>query len=325
MRDALDNFRTAIMAALGHAPDVIEPGKLQRSGTKEWPGRQRGDNASWCKLFADLNGGVFGDWRTGLSETWHAKRDAPMTRQQRAELARQIAQATAERERERRRQWAANGQHIARLWAQCVPLVPGDPVTLYLKRRGIGGAWPLPACLRLHRALPYWTDTGEKLGALPAMVAPLVAPDGRVVALHRTYLKADGCKASVPSVKKLTAASGPLAGACIPLHEPQRGVIGVAEGVETAQAAHLASGLPTVAAYCAGNLAAYQWPAGVRRIVVFADADPTGAAAAQGLKARALRAGLSVAVIAPSTSGIDWCDVWAQRGAVAVSASEAEA
>ncbi|WP_345122069.1 toprim domain-containing protein, partial [Quisquiliibacterium transsilvanicum] len=162
-------------------------------------------------------------------------------------------------------------------------------------------------------------------GTWPAMVAPLVAPDGRVLALHRTYLTTDGCKAPVPTVKKLTGAAGPLAGACIPLHDAQQGVIGIAEGIETAQAAHLASGLPTVAAYCAGNLAAYTWPAGVRRIVVFADADQAGAAAAQSLKARALRAGLSVALMTPRTPGADWCDVWAQRGAAIVAASEVAA
>jgi putative DNA primase/helicase len=157
------------------------------------------------------------------------------------------------------------------------------------------------------------------------MIAPLIRSDGVVLALHRTYLTADGSKAPVPTVKKLTGAAGPLAGACIPLHDPQHGVIGIAEGIETAQAAHLASGLPTVAAYCAGNLAAYTWPPGIRRIVVFADADLTGAAAAQSLKARARRAGLSVAVMTPTTPGADWCDVWAQRAAVAVAASEAAA
>jgi hypothetical protein len=50
-----------------------------------------------------------------------------------------------------------------------------------------------------------------------------------------------------------------------------------------------------------------------------------GAAAAQSLRARAMRAGLSVAVMTPTTPGADWCDVWAQRAAVAVAASEAAA
>ena len=45
-------------------------------------------------------------------------------------------------------------------------------------------------------------------------------------------------------------------------------VVGVAEGIETALAAHAASGIATDAAYCAGNLAAWSWPSCARRLVV---------------------------------------------------------
>lgn len=321
MHDPVQAFKAAILATLGNAPEVIERGKLHRFPTSD----RRGDNAGWCKLFADCRGGVFGCYRAGMSETWRADLDRPLTRRQRAELARQIAEATVERERQQRQQWADNGRRIAKLQAELVPLVPGDPVTLYLKRRGFGGVWPLPACLRLHRALPYWTEDGEKLGTFPAMVVPLVARGGQVVALHRTYLTVDGRKADVSTVKKLTATAGSLAGACIPLHTPRSGVIGIAEGIETALAAWLASGVPTVAAYSAGNLAAWQWPAGARRVVVFADNDRAGREAADALKARALAAGLRCAVLTPTDDGADWCDVWAQRGTVPVAASEAAA
>lgn len=312
MSGAVDSFRTAMLAALGHAPDNIEPGKVHRFATSD----KRGDDAGWCKLFADLRGGVFGCNRSGARETWSAFPREAMTRQQRAELARQVEAAARERERVQREQWAENAARIARLWAQCVPLMPGDPVTLYLKRRGFGGVWPLPACLRLHRALPCW-DGDKRIGTFPAMVAPLVQADGRVVALHRTYLAADGRKADVRSPKKLTAAAGPLAGACIALHDLTGcTTVGIAEGIETALAAWLASGIPTVAAYCAGNLAAWEWPAGVQRIVVFADHDPAGAVAAEKLHQRARIAGLAVNVMTPTTEGNDWADVWARRDAV---------
>lgn len=313
MRDARQDFRAALLAMLGHAPEVIEPGKLHRFATSD----KRGDLAGWCKLFADLRGGVFGCNRLGISETWLAERDRPLTRQQRAELALQVAEAAAERLAEQRRQWTANAERIGRLWSECRPLVLGDPVTLYLKRRGLGGVWPLPSCLRLHRALPCW-DGDEKIGAFPAMVAPLVAPGGRRVALHRTYLMADGRKAEVCTPKKLTGTAGVLAGACIPLNAPQRSVIGIAEGIETALAAWCASTVPTVAAYSAANLAAWQWPAGVQRIVVFADNDKAGREAADTLRARAFAAGLRCEVLKPSDDGADWCDVWAQRGAVSI-------
>lgn len=313
MRDPAQAFKLAILATLGHAPEVIEPGRLQRFATSD----KRGDSAGWCKLFTDLRGGVYGCNRAGMSKTWQADRDQPMTRQQRAELARQLAQATAEREAQRRQQWAVNAERITRLWAQCVPLVPHDPVTLYLKRRGFAGVWPLPECLRLHRALPFWNG-GVKIGVFPAMVAPMVSPGGRVVALHRTYLAADGRKADLPSPKKLTATAGPLAGACIPLHKPQRGLIGIAEGIETALAAWCGSGVPTLAAYSAGNLAAWQWPASVQRLVIFADNDRAGREGADTLRARALSAGIGCEVLTPSDEGADWCDVWVQRGAVAI-------
>jgi phage/plasmid primase-like uncharacterized protein len=312
MADPVQAFRLAILAALPAArlPDVIEPGRLQRFPTSD----RRADNAGWLKCFADMRGGVFGCYRLGLSETWSAASEVNMTRSQRAAFARQVGQAQAERLAEQRRQWQANAEKVAHLWGQCVPLVPGDPVTLYLKGRGFRGVWPLSPFLRYHPALPYWQD-GAKLGVFPAMVAPLVN-DGRMVALHRTYLTRGGAKADVPSVKKLTAAAGSLSGACIPLHPPRGGALGIAEGIETALAAWCASGLPVAAAYCAGNLAGWHWPDSVQRLVIFGDHDPAGQEAADTLRARAIRAGLRVEVQTPTEPGADWCDVWAQRGAM---------
>ncbi|MBL8316376.1 MAG: toprim domain-containing protein [Rubrivivax sp.] len=165
--------------------------------------------------------------------------------------------------------------------------------------------------------MSYWHE-GKVLGTWPAMLAPLVAPDGRMLAVHRTYLLHDGRKAEVPSVRKVTGAAGPLAGACIPLFKPMHGCIGIAEGIETALAAWCASGVPTVAAYSAGNLAAWQWPSGVRRIVIFADHDRAGAEAADKLRRRTSAAGLGCNAMRPITEGHDWADVWAARDAAEV-------
>lgn len=316
MSAAIHVFRTAVQAALGPTavlPDVIEPGTLQRFSSSG----KRGDTAGWLKVFQDMRGAVYGCHRAGISETWCAVDRACLSNEQRAEHARQVLAATVERDAQQRQQWAENAQRIAQVWAQCVPLVPGDPVTRYLRHRGFGGVWQLPGVLRLHRGLPYWEGSRE-VGVFPAMVAAVTAPDGRVVALHRTYLTHDGRKAEVPTVKKLTGAAGRLAGACIALHKPARGVLGIAEGIETALAAWCASGVPTVAAYCAGNLAAWHWPGNVQRLVIFADADKAGREAADTLRARALHGGLRAEVLTPATEGTDWCDVWAARGPVEV-------
>lgn len=315
MTDAAPAFHAAVLAALRHAPDVIEPGRLHRFSTN---GR-RGDSAGWCKLFDDLRGGVFGCYRLGISETWTASNRAGLTREQRAALARQVMCATMERTTQMRRLWEHNRARNAQMWAACVPLTADDAVACYLRRRGVSSARPLPSVLRLHPALPYWQGQ-EKLGTYPAMVAPVVAADGRILALHRTYLTNDGRKADVPSPKKLTRAAGPLAGACIPLHQAAGGVLGIAEGIETALAAACGSGVPTVASYCAGNLSAWQWPAGVRRLVIFGDNDRAGMQAAEALQVRALHAGLQTNVMVPADAGADWLDVWAQRGAVALEA-----
>lgn len=309
MDDARNDFRAAIVAALGHAPEQIEPGRLLRFSTSS----KRGDTAGWCLLFEDLRAGIFGCHRQGLSSVWSATERGRMTPAEQAALQAQVQAAKAQREAAQRQQWHENAQRIDRLWAQCHELVPGDPVTRYLKRRLKAAVWPLPACLRYAHALPYWCE-GKELGRYPAMVVPLVSLAGKVVALHRTYLTADGRKADVPQVKKLTGACASLAGTAIALHQPdERGVIGVAEGIETALAAWLASGVPTVACYSAGGIKAYAWPREVQRIVVFADHDEAGMQAAQFLQARAAGSLLRCDVLAPRTKGADWADVWAAR------------
>lgn len=305
----MHEFRAAIIATIPDAapPDHIEPGKLHRFSTN---GR-RGDDAGWCRLFPDTRAGVFGCHRHQIRETWITRDREGMTPTERAALARQIMAATTERQTEQAQRWRDAADRLHRLAAELVPVTRGDPVARYMRRRGID-AWPLPDCLRLHPNLPYWHD-GAELGRFRAMLCPITAPDGRLIAWHRTYLTEDGRKASVPTPKKLTAAAGPLAGACIPLGRPAHGVLGIAEGVETALAASLASGVPSVAAYCAGNLAAYRWPAGLRRLLVFADADRAGREAADTLRRRAMAEGVRVDVLTPSTEGIDWADVVASR------------
>lgn len=316
MHDPAEAFRAAILATLGHAPDVIEPGRFCRFAT----GDRRGDASGWCKLFDDLRGGVFGCHRQGISESWSSVEPSTMTREQRVQLARLLLAATAEREAQQRRRWAENAQRIAQLWNQCVPPTAGDPVVRYLAKRLKSELWPLPKCLGLHPALPYAVD-GETVGVWPAMVARLTAPDGRLLALLRTWLTVDGHKAPVPGpVKKLTSTAGPLAGASIRLADPVAGSLGVSEGVETGLAARCASGIPTVAAYSAGALASWQWPQGLRRLVIFADADQAGRAAAATLHDRARSAGLRVETLTPSDEGLDWADVWSQSGS-----TEAEA
>ena len=342
MNTALEDFRTAVLAALGSAPADLEYGRLHRFSLNGKPS----DTAGWCHLFDDGRAGVYGDFRTGLSTVWTATRRELMTPAERADLARRLLQAKADRQQAQKAAWAAEATKLARLWAQCREPVGGDPVSLYLRHRlalATGDRLDVPQVLRLHPGLEYHHE-GKPAGRWPAMVVAVASPAGELVALHRTWLTPEGRKAPTPGpVKKLSRAAGPVMGGCIRLAwlgdgaDPAgaasgaerapapAGLLGIAEGLETAMAARQASGVPTAAAYSAGALAAWRWPPGLRRLVIFADADTAGAQAADRLRQRARAAGLSVSVMTPTTPGADWCDVWATRAAVAVAASEAAA
>jgi putative DNA primase/helicase len=64
----IDLFVEKIQATLGVAPAITDilPGRMVRFATCD----QKGDDAGWCKLFDDCEGGVFGCWRQGISEKW---------------------------------------------------------------------------------------------------------------------------------------------------------------------------------------------------------------------------------------------------------------
>lgn len=309
MHDAIDAFRSAVQDALGAAPDDITPGRFIRFSNTG----KRSDTACWLQMFDDMRGGTFGDFRAGIRETWTVVSEGSMSPTERAVMRMQIAKAKAKREKAQREAWRKNDDRNRFIQRQAREVKIGDPVAEYLRNRlGVEGRL-VPSCLRYHPALPY-VHEGNAIGDFPCMLAPLVQADGSIVAWHRTYLTAGGHKAAVPgAAKKLTPASGLVKGSSIRLFEPNDAAIGVAEGIETAIAAFLCSGLPTVATYSAGNLAAYLWPKAIRRLVIFADADEAGAKAAAELKARVTQAGVSASIIAPSTPGHDWADVWAER------------
>ena len=64
------------------------------------------------------------------------------------------------------------------------------------------------------------------------------------------------------------------------------GHLGIAEGIETALAAHAIFGVPTWAALSADGMARWQWPAEVKRVTIFADAGDAGRQAAATLADR---------------------------------------
>lgn len=88
----VEQFAETIQASLGASPPIMKilPGKMVRFATSD----RRGDDAGWCKLFDDYEGGVFGCWRQGISGKWQSESNrAP---EEQAKFLDRVKQAQAE-------------------------------------------------------------------------------------------------------------------------------------------------------------------------------------------------------------------------------------
>ena len=198
---------------------------------------------------------------------------------------------------------------LRRVWSAALPLAVGDPVMAYLHQRGIALALSaMPAVVRYHRSLVYVHDNGQRTFH-PAMIARVDNANGQGVSIHRTYLTADGHKADVTTVKKLMPplVPGATRGGAIRLY-PAGETLCVTEGIETALAVRLATGLPVWSTICAGGMAALVVPPEVALVVICADHDPAGLKAAKVLARRLLAEQRRVKMLTPETPGADWAD-----------------
>lgn len=175
-------------------------------------------------------------------------------------------------------------------------------VTAYLASRGLRQA---PG-LRAHPSVDYFDD-GKRVGTYPAMIGCVQAPNGDLRSLHITYLE-DGKKAPVASPRKMLTPSGSLDGCAIRLYQRAEHM-GVAEGIETAIAAHALFRLPVWSVINTTLMEKWQAPEGVRRVTIFADHDGNyaGHKAAYALAFKLANEGLSVDVRVPPELG-DWND-----------------
>lgn len=187
------------------------------------------------------------------------------------------------------------------LWRASKPLEKDCPAGWYLSRRVPG--WKNCADLRFAEAAPV--PGGGKSPALLALVRDAVTNEPATI--HRTFLTLAGEKAAMDNPRAMMP--GDLPEAVSVRLSPAGDTLGIAEGIETALAAQVKFGVPCHAALTAGFLAKWQPPEGVRRVIVFGDADAnyTGQAAAYTLAHRLSRK-LQVEVRIPGQFGTDWAD-----------------
>ena len=191
-----------------------------------------------------------------------------------------------------------------RLWRSAVP-APGTPVETYLRSRGIDLTWP--SSVRFHSRLKHPSG-----GLWPGMMALVTrGPDGQALAIHRTFLTREGAGKAPVSPQKMML--GPCRGGAIRLAIPMEKLM-VGEGIETCLAAMQATGLPAWAALSTSGLRTLQLPTETHEVVVLADGDEPGEAAALDAARRWKREGRTVRIARPPT-GTDFNDVLLGRQA----------
>ncbi len=245
-----------------------------KSGCDVWSA-MRGEAPSWMR-------GV--DLKLGLSSVDREERD-----RRRAE----------ERKAEERRTEAATS-----IFEEAV-CASGTLVQTYLAHRGIGRLRldHMTRALRFHPALRHLPSGG----VFPGMVARIREVGGFPTAIHRTYLRPDGLgKADVSPAKMML---GPSAGGAVRFG-PNRPVIALAEGIETALSVSMASGLTCWATLSSSGLKGVLLPPRpiAEVVVICADNDSAGLSAAGVAAERFEREGRRVSIVHPDRPGADFND-----------------
>ncbi len=151
------------------------------------------------------------------------------------------------------------------IWNSCKPAT-GTPVSAYLRLRGLPDwiADAPPPALRFHPALPYMVPSGDGRSYIevhrgPAMVAGCLGPDGRLTAVHRTWLDMTRAKGKVKILhdgveqpaKKIWGSKKGTAIRLTHARGDQVNTLVMGEGIETTLTACAADAYPG-AAYWAG-------------------------------------------------------------------------
>jgi putative DNA primase/helicase len=205
-----------------------------------------------------------------------------------------------------------------RIWHEARPGAE-TIVAAYLRGRGISlDAWP--ASLRFHPACRRPKDfAGNLVPPLPAMVALVEHVQRGPVAIHRTFLRADGSGKAI--VEPAKASLGPVGGGAVRFGMPRGGEwLAIAEGIETALSIATACAMPVWAALAEGGIRKLLLPAEATHVLLCADHDANGVGqrASHDAAQRFLREGRRVRIAMPPTSEMDFNDVLTSSGAAAI-------
>jgi phage/plasmid primase-like uncharacterized protein len=176
-------------------------------------------------------------------------------------------------------------------------------IETYLRSRGIKLA--VSPTLRFHPHLKH--PSGDYWPAMIALVTRGI--DNEPLAIHRTFIARNGSgKAMVESQKLML---GPCCGGAVRLAEPGD-LLMIGEGIETCLAAMQVTGYPAWAALSTAGMRALDLPKSVQDVIVLADGDDPGEAAAQNCALRWKHEGRRVRIARPP-KGMDFNDMLTVR------------
>ncbi len=179
----------------------------------------------------------------------------------------------------------------------------GTLVERYLNARGL--SLPPSEDIRFHPRLLHMPTCKER----PAMVALMRdIKTNQPTGIHRTYLSADGLTKAHCVPQKMMLGRAALA--CVKL-APDDAVtegLAIAEGIETAIAAHMIGWTSVWAALSANALKHFPILEGIEALTIFADHDAPGLASAHTCAARWAAAGREVIIRTPLTRATDLAD-----------------
>jgi phage/plasmid primase-like uncharacterized protein len=315
------SIKPAIKAAPGHAPcPVYADTKDSFHLYNDWKQTGGGFSNREARGFAD--GFALISWALDISDVEALNKVAEVLRWQPNLQTQSVTPRRIEPDKP-----AEPDQKIlnkmAEIWGKSRPLtdVQCSLAWQYYLNRGLQ-LHDVPNNLRFTHSHPFWERDGngkmQRLGNFPAIIARVTDAGGHGVNIHRTYLDpATGNKANVPDAKKLMKAAMPgMSKGCAVHLYPAGEVLAVTEGIETALAVRILTGLPVWATVNAANMQELKLPPTVRSLLIFADLDRNGAGERAGneLGQRFRSEGKQAHLLTPPMSipddakGVDWLD-----------------
>ena len=281
-----DDFLVAIREAGMSPPKTLAPGRWARFAGV---GKSNGNTAGFAYLFPDGEGGLFGDFASGIKEAWQSERVRQMPEGDRIAWRRLVEEAQAEAERKQ-----------AEAWAEAA-----------IKAQGIVST--LPESSEGHK---YLIRKHVKAYGLKeknnALVMPLCDSSGQIT----TY------QTITETGEKKLMYGGRMKGCAFAI-KGKASPVYVCEGYATGATVHEATGCSVLVAVCASNIGPVVDSVLLRhndtQVIIAADNDHsgqvnTGVVEAEKVKDRHPHVYVMIPPAIPEANGADWNDYAVKHG-----------